>query len=348
MDTFDERMSVSAIVEKSMQWTWKYLFVVDRENSQSINRQESDRMQHRKFCLHGCSYQTEGHSIHWILDRRRKPERRQEAEDVLLKLHNPFTEELEERDASSSTPTGRGDLTHEVVEEQSHDEKLPSNAFDTVWGTLTKDIKSKKSIIVSQSRENHNAFTRSNCEIYEKKKQHESGVEQNQRSAWMGLHLLQSSETWSRQITKFWTWKTSRDADTETLWRAKWFHELDSQVSDEDKRKHWKTCRNLQKTYISVTEAGNNLHRQFQIIYYSLLRFTMESWHKHTSSLGNARSDRKSRPQNERRNSCRIRATRTTRRMLGLYDGILLLLTQRARQDDRLQNSIREHIYVKG
>ena len=47
-------------------------------------------------------------------------------------------------------------------------------------------------------------------------------------------------------------------------------------------------------------------------------RFTLESWHRHTSSLRSERSGRKSRPQSERRNSCRPRAMRTTRTMVGL------------------------------
>ena len=52
----------------------------------------------------------------------------------------------------------------------------------------------------------------------------------------------------------------------------------------------------------------------------------METWHKHTSSLRNERSGRRSRPQSERRNSYRTRAKRTNRRMVGLCDGMLLLL----------------------
>ena len=52
----------------------------------------------------------------------------------------------------------------------------------------------------------------------------------------------------------------------------------------------------------------------------------MKTWHKHTSSLRNERSGRRSRPQSERRNSYRTRAKRTTRRTVGLCDGMLLLL----------------------
>ena len=63
------------------------------------------------------------------------------------------------------------------------------------------------------------------------------------------------------------------------------------------------------KSSSSVTEAWKNLHRKFQRVYESLPRFTMKSLQKHLSSL--------SRPQSERRNSCRTRAKRTTRRIGG-------------------------------
>ena len=77
----------------------------------------------------------------------------------MLDLLKPFTEELQERDASSSNPTTRGDPKHEVVKEQSLDETLPSVATDAARDTLAKDTKSKKGIIGSQPRGNHNVFT---------------------------------------------------------------------------------------------------------------------------------------------------------------------------------------------
>ena len=93
----------------------------------------------------------------------------------MLDVLQPFTQGFEERDASSSTATAWCGHTHEVVEEQSHHEKFPSVATDTGRETLAKDTKSKKGVIGSQPRGNHNVFTR--------QKQHEPG-------AWMGLHLL--------------------------------------------------------------------------------------------------------------------------------------------------------------
>ena len=71
----------------------------------------------------------------------------------------------------------------------------------------------------------------------------------------------------------------------------------------------------------------------------------MESWHKHPSLLGNEWSGRENLPQSEKRNSYRTRAKRTTRKMVGLCDGMLLLLAQRARKDGRWHDSIREEIW---
>ena len=92
----------------------------------------------------------------------------------MLDLLQPFTEGLEERDASSRTPAAGSDPAHEVVEEQSHDEKLPSVATDAGRDTLAEDTKSRKSIIGSQPRGNHNVFTHYpkglNCEVCKKSK----------------------------------------------------------------------------------------------------------------------------------------------------------------------------------
>ena len=127
--TWGERLSVSAIVGETMQSTWLLLFVADRRNSQIIKRWERNRMQHRTLRPHGCSCQTEGSTIHWVFDSQGKPWAR------------TFTEGFEEREASSSTPTAGA---HAVVEEQSHDEKLPSVATDAGCDILTKNTKRKK------------------------------------------------------------------------------------------------------------------------------------------------------------------------------------------------------------
>ena len=49
MGTFGGIFTVSAIVGKTMQSAWLFLFVADRRNSQIVKRQESDRMLHRKL-----------------------------------------------------------------------------------------------------------------------------------------------------------------------------------------------------------------------------------------------------------------------------------------------------------
>ena len=122
-------------------------------------------------------------------------EREKEMEDTMLLLLKLFTEGLQEYYASSSTPTARSDLTHEVVEEQSHDEKLHSVATDVVRDTLANGIKSKKGILGSQPSGNHNVFSHflidPICEVCKKQKQQEPSVESNLTSA---LHLPLKSE----------------------------------------------------------------------------------------------------------------------------------------------------------
>ena len=86
-------------------------------------------------------------------------EREKDVEDTMLDLLKSFPDGLEERDASSSTPTAGGDPTHEVVEEQFHDEKLPSIATSARGDTSAKDTKSKTGNIGSQPRGNHTVFT---------------------------------------------------------------------------------------------------------------------------------------------------------------------------------------------
>ena len=71
-------------------------------------------------------------------------------------------------------------------------------------------------------------------------------------------------------------------------------------------------------------------------------------WNHDTSTphrVRNERSRRKSRPQSERRNSCRTRAKWTTRSKVVLCDEMLSLHAQHARQDGRWQDSIREAIW---
>ena len=71
----------------------------------------------------------------------------------------------------------------------------------------------------------------------------------------------------------------------------------------------------------------------------------MESWHKHPSSLRHEKRGRKWSPQSARRD--RICAKWTTRRVVGLCDGMLLQLAQRAQQNGRWHDSIRATFFVR-
>ena len=146
MDTCGERFSVSAIVGNTMQLTWLFLFVADRRNS--LNFVSMVAVIKQK-AVPSIEFSTaKGHL-----------EREQEVEDTMLDLLQPFTEGLEERDAYSSTPTAGSDPTHEVVAEQSRDEKLSLVATDVVRDTLAEDTKSKKGVIGPHPRGNHKVFT---------------------------------------------------------------------------------------------------------------------------------------------------------------------------------------------
>ena len=92
-------------------------------------------------------------------------EREKEVKDTML-------DPSEEYDASSSSPTARGAAKHAVVEEKSLGDQISSVVTDAGADALAKDPKSKKGIIGSQPRGNHNVFTHCpkdpNCEVYKK------------------------------------------------------------------------------------------------------------------------------------------------------------------------------------
>ena len=124
--------------------------------------------------------------------------------------------------------------------------------------------------------------------------------------------------------------------------RARWFHELGSELSDEDKGRIG-TSVVFTKIDLSVTEAGNNSHRKEQIIYESLSRFTTKWWQAHLTSETNGVAERAVRRVKEGTANALVQKW-TTRRMVGQCDGMLLLLAQRARHDGRWHDSIREEI----
>ena len=134
-------------------------------------------------------------------------ERKQEVEDTMLDLFQRCTQGLQERDASSQIPTLCFPTKRKPQCVHSLSERLQ------LWG-LWGDT-------------NNTSQVQNNTE---------------KRVDLIGF-FLQNSETWSRQITQFWTWKSSRDADTQRSNRARWFHEWDSEWSDEDEKRHRKRCR---------------------------------------------------------------------------------------------------------
>ena len=232
--------------------------------------------------------------------------------------------------------------------------RLPLMLWEIQW---QKDTKSKKGIIGSQPRGNHHVFTHypkdPNCEVFKKtKKQDDPGVGKNQRSAWTGLRFfykIRRLDHGRSQISERGEWVEMRRRERPN--RARRFREWDPEFSDEDKGNIGNNVV-FTKIYFFVTEAGNNLHRKFQSISWSLSIFTMGSWHKHTSSLRNERSGRKSRLQSERGNSHRTRPKRTTRRMVWLCDGTAIvtcatcttrwpMARQRSRKD--MSNNLTDH-----
>ena len=86
-------------------------------------------------------------------------ERKKEVEDTMLDPLEPFTEGPDEHDASSSSPTAGGAAKHEVVKENSLRDCISSVVTDAGGDTLAGDTKSKKGIVRSQPRGNHNVFT---------------------------------------------------------------------------------------------------------------------------------------------------------------------------------------------
>ena len=122
-------------------------------------------------------YQLPNKKLYHPLDPRQPKEnleREKEVAGTMLDLSTPCTKGLEEYDASGSEPV-------QVVKEKPLDDKLPSVVIDAGRDTLAKATVSKKGIIGSQPRGNHNVFTLHpkdpSCEVCRKTNQHEPGVE---------------------------------------------------------------------------------------------------------------------------------------------------------------------------
>ena len=99
----------------------------------------------------------------------------------------------------------------------------PSVVTDTGGDTLAKDTKSKEGIFGSRARGCRSVLTHSpkisNVTVCKVTKSTRARCCASQQSASTGTHFALNLETLSQRITQFWTWKASREADTNTLWQ---------------------------------------------------------------------------------------------------------------------------------
>ena len=256
-------------------------------------------------------------------------EREQEDEDTILDLLQPFTEGSEERDASSSTLTAWCDPAHEVVEEQSLDEETSLGcqrcAEEILWHTIPRV---RKVSSFPNQEETTKVFTQfpkdPNCEVCKRTKTTRARFRIKPKKRVDGIAL---SSTFEDLITadqkKLNVESESRCGHKTRSNRARWFHELDSESSDEIETKHRRQWR-VYNYFFLRHRSQKEIHRQFKRFYWSVSRSSMGSWRMHPSSRKNERRGRKGRPQSERRDGDRTRAKWTGRRMVGLCDGMLL------------------------
>ena len=190
-------------------------------------------------------------------------------EDTLLDLLQPFTQGLEERDASSSTPTAGNDLEHAVVEEQSLDEKFPSVVTDAGGDTLATGTQSKKGVIGSQPRGNHNVLLThyskdSNCEVCKKTNTSRARCRTKPEKRVGGIALS----------TKFGDLITAghkiQNVGNESGCGHKHALIVQDDFTNVMQSHPMRTKRDIGNNVVftrissSVTETGKNLHRQFQ------------------------------------------------------------------------------------
>ena len=134
-------------------------------------------------------------------------EREQEVEDTMLDLLQPCTQGSQERDASSQIPTLRF---------PNSDRSVPIQKETTMCPLVIR-----KTPIVRFVRRHKQPEAR--CRMTPRKRVDLIGF-------FFKIRRLDHGRS------QFWTWKSSRDADTQRSHRARRFHEWDSEWSDEDKR----------------------------------------------------------------------------------------------------------------
>ena len=209
MDTCGERFSVSAIVGKTMQLTWLF-FVADRRNSLTFVSMVAVLKQK---AVPSIEFSTaKGH-----LDREQ--EVRTPCWICCNHLQKDWKNEMLTPQPRQLGVTLRMKLSQNNLVMRNCP-WLPPTWWETVWQKIPRvrkvsSVSTREEITKCHSLSERSQFVR--FVRSRKQQKHDPTVEENQRSAWMGLFLLENSETWSRQITKFWMWKTSRDADAKTL-----------------------------------------------------------------------------------------------------------------------------------
>ena len=174
------------------------------------------------------------------------------------------------------------------------------------WGdTLAKGTQSKKSIIGSQPRRNHNVFTHyrkdSNCEVWKKTNTARAKRGWDPHNVWTGLYLPQISETWSQQNKKS---ERGKRIEMRTLNALIVRYDLTNWI-----QRYPTTSGNFvvfAEIPSSVTEVRNKTHRQFR----KTCQIMTSTPHRSETNTMAERTVRR-----ERRNSHRSRAKRTTIRM---------------------------------
>ena len=147
------RFTVSAILEKTMQWA-RLLSVAVQANSHMIKMGESDRMQHRKLSPRSSSYQTKSCTIYRILVGQRKLWARRRSGGHHVGSVKAFHGRIESRrclflDFKKLV----SDFLH-LIKEQLLEDKPPSEVTDPERDTLGKrDQELRKESLVSNQEE---------------------------------------------------------------------------------------------------------------------------------------------------------------------------------------------------
>ena len=228
-----------------------------------------------------------------------------------------------------------------VVEEKPLDEKLPSVVTNAERDTLAKDTKSKKGIIGSQPRSNHSVFTHypedPNCEVCKetnttrarcgiKPKKRVDGIAPSTKCGDLNTADHKNSERGKRVEMRI----------QKRFNRARWYHELDSELSEKNERN---IGDNVVFTKISSSVTDN----------WKVKACQDWQWNHYTStphrSETNGVAERAVPRVNDGTAIAPVQSGLSEEFWLGLCDGMIVLLAQRARQ--KRQHS-RFFLYIYG